>query len=266
MKNIWIALLVLLWLLLGWLMHQKQSQCCDIAISNQNLEEVIIQSPLLFNQGSKSPILAESWEHFRDSLKAGIVTNSVLEIIGKYCTNSSPKETDSLGMQRAIEIRKLFPELSDDKVSISTKAIECDSNTMNPDMEFSSLSIKIRTENIKEIDDKTLIYFPSNSTSKLNSAEVETYLSNVAKRVINSDETITLIGHSDDAGPEDNNTILGQRRADIIKQFLISQGVPSAKISAKSEGEARPIETNSTLKGRSKNRRTELQILKPIKK
>jgi len=55
---------------------------------------------------------------------------------------------------------------------------------------------------------------------------------------------------------------LGQRRSNIVRDYLISQGVSAAQITANSAGESQPIATNDTDAGRQQNRRTELQIIK----
>jgi chemotaxis protein MotB len=57
-----------------------------------------------------------------------------------------------------------------------------------------------------------------------------------------------------------SNEILSQKRADAVMQFLISQGVKSNLISAKGWGEANPIASNSTPKGRAQNRRVEITL------
>jgi chemotaxis protein MotB len=57
-----------------------------------------------------------------------------------------------------------------------------------------------------------------------------------------------------------SNEILSQKRADSVMQFLISQGVKSNLISAKGWGEANPIASNSTPKGRAQNRRVEITL------
>ena len=57
-----------------------------------------------------------------------------------------------------------------------------------------------------------------------------------------------------------SNEILSQKRADAVMQFLISQGVKQNLISAKGWGEANPIASNSTPKGRAQNRRVEITL------
>lgn len=76
-------------------------------------------------------------------------------------------------------------------------------------------------------------------------------------------ESVVLTGHTDAIGDADKNMVLGERRADIVKKYLITKGVDPTKISILSKGgKSKFIADNSTEDGRSKNRRTELQIIK----
>ena len=87
-------------------------------------------------------------------------------------------------------------------------------------------------------------------------------MNDVATRVIASKEQIVLTGHTDNVGSDESNLALGQSRADIVKNYLIQKGVAADKISSTSKGESSPIADNTTEDGRTKNRRTELQIIK----
>jgi outer membrane protein OmpA-like peptidoglycan-associated protein len=121
---------------------------------------------------------------------------------------------------------------------------------------------KINTENIKETADHTNIYFPFNSTNKINAKDVEAYLDDAAARVIKTGESIKLVGHTDNVGNDEANVKLGQRRADIVKSYLLSKNVRNDKITSSSKGESEPIAKNENEEGRAKNRRTELHIIK----
>jgi OOP family OmpA-OmpF porin len=65
-------------------------------------------------------------------------------------------------------------------------------------------------------------------------------------------------GHTDSIGPEDYNMGLGQRRAEAVKSYLVSKGLRSSRLKARSFGESRPVATNDTDEGRQTNRRVEL--------
>jgi outer membrane protein OmpA-like peptidoglycan-associated protein len=218
--------------------------------------------PILFNWGNGVPVLGEGWSQLRDSLALFASDTTSLEIIGYYCLNSEPDESENVGMIRAKETRKLFSNIADERIILLSKGITCDSSNRSQLFESVAFNVRKRTENIKEIDDRTLIYFPSNSTKKLNSAEVEAYLKDVADRVKKTGETINLTGHTDAVGPADTNLRLGKQRADIVKNFLLGLGVDAAKINSSSKGETEPIGDNNTAEGRANNRRTELLIIK----
>jgi OOP family OmpA-OmpF porin len=86
-------------------------------------------------------------------------------------------------------------------------------------------------------------------------------LDTLAERLKNINiESVGIYGHTDSDGPEIYNQKLSQRRAESIRQYLISRGVPAGKISSYGEGELKPIADNATREGRAKNRRVEIEI------
>ncbi|MCD4794425.1 MAG: OmpA family protein [Bacteroidales bacterium] len=72
---------------------------------------------------------------------------------------------------------------------------------------------------------------------------------------------IELAGHTDSEGEADMNLDLSQRRAETVRNYLIKKGVPGNRLTAVGYGETQPVATNSTDKGKSLNRRTEVRIL-----
>ncbi|MGH8178846.1 MAG: OmpA family protein [Steroidobacter sp.] len=76
-----------------------------------------------------------------------------------------------------------------------------------------------------------------------------------------ADASITVEGHTDANGGDSANLILSQDRADAVKQYLVSSfGIDPEKISSIGYGEARPVATNETPAGRTRNRRIDLVI------
>jgi len=65
-------------------------------------------------------------------------------------------------------------------------------------------------------------------------------------------------GHTDSVGAEDYNQGLGQRRAEAVRGYLVSKGLRSSRLTARSFGETRPVASNDTDEGRQTNRRVEL--------
>lgn len=74
------------------------------------------------------------------------------------------------------------------------------------------------------------------------------------------DETVSVEGHTDNVGSPSYNQTLSERRAYSVKDYLVSQGMPSSRITAIGYGETRPKATNDTPEGRQLNRRVEIHI------
>jgi outer membrane protein OmpA-like peptidoglycan-associated protein len=73
-------------------------------------------------------------------------------------------------------------------------------------------------------------------------------------------ESVGIYGHTDSDGSDAYNIKLALRRAESIRQYLISRGVPADKIQSFGEGERKPVADNATKEGRAKNRRVEIEI------
>ncbi len=73
-------------------------------------------------------------------------------------------------------------------------------------------------------------------------------------------KAITVEGHTDSRGSADNNRVLSMKRADAVRDYLISQGIPADKIRAVGRGEDAPVASNKTPEGRANNRRVELVV------
>ncbi|MFT3772001.1 MAG: OmpA family protein [Minicystis sp.] len=72
-------------------------------------------------------------------------------------------------------------------------------------------------------------------------------------------------GHTDNAGPAEDNRKLSQKRADAVVKYLLSKGVDPARLVAKGYGPDKPIADNKSNAGKQKNRRVEFVILKSNK-
>ncbi|HET7838082.1 MAG TPA: OmpA family protein [Variovorax sp.] len=110
------------------------------------------------------------------------------------------------------------------------------------------------------------ILFPEGGWSL--SPKGEQTLDKIAPTLANlKGQQIVVQGFTDNVpiGPElrgrfPSNLELSSARADNVARFLTSKGVPQNTISAQGFGEARPVASNDTPQGRSKNRRVEIVI------
>jgi outer membrane protein OmpA-like peptidoglycan-associated protein len=75
--------------------------------------------------------------------------------------------------------------------------------------------------------------------------------------------TTELIGHTDSRGDDAYNQTLSQRRAEAVKNWLVTrEGLPASGLSTRGLGESQPIAANDTDRGRQRNRRVEAVIHK----
>jgi peptidoglycan-associated lipoprotein len=82
-------------------------------------------------------------------------------------------------------------------------------------------------------------HFGSNSSSLAGRARAR-LKANAQWLEANPDVSITIEGHTDAAGPAEYNKVLGERRAEMVRDFLVEQGVDASRIEVISYGEERP--------------------------
>ena len=85
---------------------------------------------------------------------------------------------------------------------------------------------------------------------------------NLLANLMNAKYEITAIieGHTDWVGSNELNNVLSERRAESVKNYLVSKGVSGKRIQTVGFGKRKPIASNETEFGRNLNRRTEIVI------
>jgi outer membrane protein OmpA-like peptidoglycan-associated protein len=67
-------------------------------------------------------------------------------------------------------------------------------------------------------------------------------------------------GYTDSTGSDALNQRLSEQRAEAVRAYLESQGIPAENLSARGFGKENPVADNSTAKGRQQNRRVEIIV------
>lgn len=73
------------------------------------------------------------------------------------------------------------------------------------------------------------------------------------------DGVIEVAGHTSGLGDETADQHLSDRRAQIVRQYLIAHGVAAERLSAVGYGKSEPVDSNATEEGRAHNRRVVLR-------
>ena len=71
---------------------------------------------------------------------------------------------------------------------------------------------------------------------------------------------IEVEGHTDSVGSDEYNEQLSEERAEAVRDYLLSQGVPESSVTAVGLGKAAPVASNETAAGRRQNRRAEIVV------
>ncbi len=270
MRNVGVIVVLILWAWLGLKMCNDYAACCsDDAVGTENNAAVPIISKVAtckdglvcFADNSCEATYSESFEQFRDSLMALVSEGKQLRITGIYDSKEKYEgEADNLGYCRAEALGSKFTSLSNNQISTAGQL------TMGRKVgiadRYSFEVIDISADQSSNVSSATLIYFPYNSTNKLADNEIEIYLNEVATTIKDNGGKVKLVGHTDDKGRAVKNIELGQRRANVIADYLMGQGLLRSQIMSESKGESEPVADNASEVGRAKNRRVELQIIK----
>ena len=119
-----------------------------------------------------------------------------------------------------------------------------------PSIEANSLLIALDSEVLFDVNKYDVRVHP----------EAEEVLKNLAIVLKEMDvKNFEIDGHTDSDGSDEYNQVLSEKRANSVKNFLVSQGV-TAEITTKGYGESKPVASNDTAEGKQKNRSVEIII------
>ena len=129
-------------------------------------------------------------------------------------------------------------------------AIDAIEGQMQSDVYTGTDSVKYLADGVPD-----RVFFATNETI-LTTASRETLRAQAAWLRKNSSINVVLEGHADERGTREYNLALGERRANAAKDYLMTYGISSNRISVLSYGKERPVDSGSNPLSWSKNRRS----------
>ena len=102
---------------------------------------------------------------------------------------------------------------------------------------------------------KDRVFFATNK-STLTTASRDTLRKQAAWMRKNKDIKVALEGHADERGTREYNLALGERRANAVKDYLMTYGISGNRLSVISYGKERPVNSGSNPLAWSQNRRS----------
>ena len=257
---------------LDWNMHKKfylningDFSMVDNTKLNQNSIE---------NRFSLTPRFESKWfsfylpvsvmEYSGTQIGAGIRTGVFFIGSGSAVSNAFAKQSKSMDFHLGLKIPVYQKKIKDtDGDGVSDKKDSC------PDVAgpienkgCPSEDKVVDTDVLKKLNDfsKSILFDSGKSTIKQKSS---TNLNEIVK-VMNqySSAKFGLDGYTDNAGNEADNLQLSMDRAAAVKDYLISKGISSERLSSEGYGILKPIADNNTAAGRELNRRVEIILIK----
>lgn len=105
------------------------------------------------------------------------------------------------------------------------------------------------------------VYFGTDEYS-LDQATQTTLAAQARWMMANTNVRASIEGHCDERGTREYNQALGERRANAVRDYLVSQGVPTSRLVVTSWGKERPVATGSNEEAWAQNRRAVTVIIR----
>lgn len=222
----------------------------------------------IINAKNGNVTIPASINGFKDSIFNYLNKHQDKELLLKANYLSSEiTDGSNLGVSRAEFLKNILVKFGINKDRIVTKAVladySYDENGTNSNA-FSLLFKNISETHLKEIEEgianKTLYSNFGQATFKADRTlqEYAYGLKNFLAKY--PTKTVHIIGHTDNVGATNANYQLGLKRANQVKDYLVSQGIETKFIKASSKGETNPVATNNTDQGRTLNRRIQITV------
>jgi outer membrane protein OmpA-like peptidoglycan-associated protein len=130
---------------------------------------------------------------------------------------------------------------------------------------FSAFTISTQAQNVLDnlkLAEQVEIYFESSKFNLTDDANRQLQQV-VFKYQNNKSLKLRITAHTDGQGAQQSNYILADKRANAVKYFFISKGVPPDALVASTFGQDKPVADNDSEEGRKRNRRATVEIYEP---
>lgn len=247
-----VSLFIIWGLFSGWYYVCNIKQVCKG--ENSGVVDQGASNPITFTLGSSEPQEVNGFDAFKLELLNKLGESNILRITGRYSLDETT-DADNLGLERAAAVRKLFPELSDDRFVFTSELIFNNGDSKSA----SQLKFDVLINNaiIEHTDFGSVVYYTAIDSFENNTSVLE-FATNLANDTRIS--SIDIMGHTDDALSEADSYAKSIEVANGLKEVLIQQGMDKEKIFITGKGSSFPLADNITEEGRMKNNRIEVLI------
>ena len=212
------------------------------------------------------PIISKNYSN-TGAIEFGFVLKRLVDPKLKRKSARNKKTPDKLGVPEAKKVQlktttNLANKKNGDSTVVVVKTITLKETIQSKQDSINATATAGEIKHSPVVLEKATLYFNFDFNSSHIDGESADYLNELASVLIeNRMLRITLTGHTDNIGSEKFNLRLSRERALAVKEYLVLQGVDSAKIMTDGKGLSEPLNENKTEEDRAKNRRVELHII-----
>ncbi len=222
------------------------------ALISVSVDGIVDQNAIRFSgalpdQASIDDLAAAGQAAFGSVDVTGVVVDERTWTDAQLRVTGSVSPGDTSHEQLVTEIESRFGTLL--PVDVSAVTIDVSADTL------SVLEAEIQ----EAVTANPILFAPQSSEIDPSSDAV---LADIAERLAGlPDVGVEIVGHTDDQGPDDENQVLSEQRAEAVKARLIELGIDEARLNARGEGEQFPLVDNDTPENRELNRRIEFNLV-----
>ncbi|MDL2239740.1 OmpA family protein [Bacteroidales bacterium OttesenSCG-928-K22] len=216
---------------------------------------------LAVNLGLRWKIGAGKKDHVRNMIPSEYYPVAAEEII----TETIVQVTDDALNERVKTLENNYARLSKENQELKNKYNDLKSNVT----EIKDDKVKALEDELKKLESQTAVTVAfENIEFDFNSYRLSNNAKNLLDQIVSILQTnnnwnkIIISGHTDNVGTVAANKEVSKKRANAVKDYMVSKGINENKLTAVGFGMEKPIATNTTVAGRAQNRRVEFEISK----
>lgn len=246
----------------------------DLNLQDGNAMILAAREQFHFPPNAVEAELSADNQRFLDEIAAWMTAHPdrILTVTGTWRPSESGRTSgffENLGLARAAWIRERLVERKVPEQRIGLDHAASPQEMLNYPVRFDLQPMVEQDQAAPAVQAATFTFtnmqfsganFASNSARFEPSPGFIAYADSLATYLeLHSGKTLVITGHTDSRGEESANKALGQRRADAVREWLLSRGI-RAPIETRSVGAAEPVADNGTEDGRTRNRRVQITI------